>query len=150
MILSTITPTSGGSKITLDPSFDYKPFIPKKKANRVQTIRGSFTQRSFIRYVFNDDGIDWKMTTTPSHAKVVMDAYDQEDPKFTFTGAFGESYLIDFAELTATPLGGIWELTGKFIVLCETKSFNPYHQCLDGDTDENRMKDSNCSGTQLS
>lgn len=105
MILSTITPASGGTKITLDPSFDYKPFIPKKKASRVQTIRGSYTQRSFNRYLFNNEGISWKMTTTPSHAKVITNAYNQEDPKFTFTGAYGENYLVDFDELEATPLG---------------------------------------------
>ncbi len=153
MILSTITPASGGSKITLDPSFDYKPFIPKKKSVRIQTIRGSYTQRSYARYLFNNDSISWKMTTTPSHAKVITTAYNQEDPKFTFTGAYGENYLIDFDELEAEPLGGIWQLSGKFVVICDngldssTPSFDPNHQCENGDTDPNRMNDSNCSGT---
>ncbi len=153
MILRTTTPASGGSKITLDPSFDYKPFIPKKKSVRIQTIRGSYTQRSYARYLFNNDSISWKMTTTPSHAKVITTAYNQEDPKFTFTGAYGENYLIDFDELEAEPLGGIWQLSGKFVVICDngldssTPSFDPNHQCENGDTDPNRMNDSNCSGT---
>lgn len=156
MILSTITPSAGGSTITLDPSFNYTPFVPKKKNKRFQTIRGTYTQRSYQQFTFNEEGIKWSMTTTPSHAKVVSDAYNQEDPRFTFTGAYGETYTIDFDEFEAKPLGGLWELSGKFIVLCDsgtdanTPSFAPNHQCENGDSDPNRMNDSNCTGTSYS
>tara|TARA_R110002167_G_scaffold89203_1_gene240648 strand:- start:26196 stop:26648 length:453 start_codon:yes stop_codon:yes gene_type:complete len=149
-----MTPLAGGTQITLDPTFDYEPFIPKKKAKRFQTIRGSFTQRSFQRFTYNTDGISWKMTTTSGHAKVIMSLYNTEDPRFYFTGAYGETLTVDFSEVKAKDLGGVWELEGTFIVICDTyvsgqPSFNPNHKCEVTD-DPNRMNTGKCKGTEPS
>lgn len=120
MILSTLAPTSTGVPVDLDCGFKYTPYIPKKRLSVKKTQKGTFTQELLPRFLHGEEFLEWSIDlTTAPIAKSLFDMYNLDDT-FGFTGAYGEDYLIEFSEYTATQKGGFWVVSGKFRILCVT------------------------------
>lgn len=118
MVNSTLIPTSGGDTITLDDCFNYKLYIPKKRLKPKLTSKGSFTEISSPIFLDGMGYVEWTMDiTTGDKAREILAAYRVEDT-WTFTGAYGESYLIYFDELDLNRYKTWWKASGKFRVLC--------------------------------
>lgn len=118
IVKSTLTPTSGGATITLNACFSYKLYVPKKRIRVKQTSKGTFTEYSVPRILDGTEGIEW--TYEPilgSEAQVIEAAYKLEDT-FTFTGAYGDSYLVSFDRFEMNHFRGYFKSNGFFRVLC--------------------------------
>jgi len=115
--------------ITMDCGFKYTPYIPKKRISSTITAKGSFTQKSIPLFNHGKGYVDWDISsTTAPIARIMYDLYNLDDT-FTFTGAYGEEYLVEFSEIQANPAGGPWAIKGKFRVLCVFSDFEPDFQC---------------------
>lgn len=130
LTIATITETTSLTVHNLICEFQYIPYIAKKRVFYKQTARGVVSQASTPLYAHGMQFLDWKITlTTRTTAALFKTLYDLDDT-FTFTGYWGDEYLIDFNEpMVVTPFAGRFELSGKFRVLCVTSEFTPTDSC---------------------
>jgi hypothetical protein len=130
MILSTLTEVSTPLNVhTMDCGFKYKPYVPKKRSKVVMTSKGSFVQKFLPLFNHGDGTVDWEISTaTAPVARTMYNLYNLDD-NFTFNGAYGEEYLVEFIEIKPNPEGGPWSLKGKFRVLCVISELEPDFQC---------------------
>ena len=130
MILATLTPTlDPGNTTTLDCGFSYEPYDPKKRISVQMTSNGSFSQHSLPLIIHGKEYINWAISRVTGPIALEMQTLYNIDDTFTFTGGYGEDYLVEFSELERDREGGVWGLKGKFRVLCVITDDTADFQC---------------------
>ena len=132
MELITLQSAEGGPIYIMDCGFNYELYIPKKRTSTKQTSKGSFTQRGVPLFLHGTGTFGWSIQiTTGPVARIMNDLYKANE-LLIFDGAYGENYLIDFVELAPpTLIGGYWELSGTFRVVCVNTELDPEFQCYE-------------------
>lgn len=114
--------TLGGDDLPC--KFKYTPLIPKKRVHFTETQAGLIKQaatnpvQGFGDIPFTLDAV------TPDEAATLCKYYDAGN--YTFTGYWGEEYIVDLYEMDVTVRGGYHFIKGKFKVLCTITGYcNP-------------------------
>lgn len=102
--------------------FNYKPYVAPKRTKTVQTIKGSFTQRSKPLFNHGTGVIEWTVPlTTKDKAQEIINIYnDTSLYLLEFYGKWNDAYYIEFKTLEqeTSELGGYVGLSGTFRVDC--------------------------------
>ena len=107
--------------------FRYKPIVQKKRIIHKQTLKGSFTQKTYPLFNPGNDFIEWEIELHPdaSFVAAIKERYDS-DELFRFNGIWGEEYVVEFSEFDVPEIiGGKFKIEGKFRILCISADFMP-------------------------
>lgn len=111
---------------TLPWHFHYSVFVPPKREFLRRTQNGVVRQRSSPYFIIGDTKIQWSLSpANGQEAKQLLDFY-RLDGDMVFTGHWGESYIVSFTDMQPLQVKeNIWELSGEFLVVCETSEADP-------------------------
>lgn len=130
LVVATITETTSTTVHNLICDFQYIPYIAKKRVAYLKTAKGIVRQESNPLYSHGEDKLEWKFTITSRTTVALFLSLYALDDTFTFTGYWGEEYLINFDDKPeVVPRAGYFELRGEFRVLCVTLAFAPTETC---------------------
>jgi len=116
---------AGQSAVSMPCWFKYTPFVPAKRIKVTQTSTGSFSQKSVPLFLYGNDYLEWEIETiTRDFAEQMHQLYVLNET-LTFVGVWGDSYLVEFTEFVPTPKSGLFNLKGKFRIICLISDFNP-------------------------
>ena len=107
--------------------FRYKPIVQKKRIIHKQTVKGSFTQKTYPLFNPGNDFIEWEIELHPDAVFVadLKERYDS-DELFEFNGIWGEQYIVEFSEFDIPEIiGGKFKIEGKFRIICVLTDFMP-------------------------
>ena len=128
--MATLTNNTTDEVIQLGCEFIYDPYVPQKRFNVVQTAKASFTEIEDPIFNTGNEYIDFSYDLLQGElVKQLQAAYDS-DALFNFEGLYGDEYLIQFTEFIpkAFPVQ-LFEISGKFRVLCIISPFDPCFGC---------------------
>lgn len=107
--------------------FKYKPIVQKKRIIHKQTVKGSFTQKTYPLFNPGSEFIEWEIELHPD-ANFVADLKERydSDELFEFNGIWGEQYIVEFSEFNIPEIiAGKFKMEGKFRIICVSADFMP-------------------------
>lgn len=109
---------------TLPCHFHYEPLIAEKRINYKKTAKGIVAQRS-ITPIIEEGPIPFSIVAVSNlTVKAICIAYNETAP-ITFTGYYGEDYLVDMISLSPSVAGGIHTFEGVLQVVCTIVPYCP-------------------------